>query len=289
MTPKNELILYQAEELTSRIEVLIENETVWLSKAQMASLYGRDRSVISRHINNIFKEGELQKSAVCAFFAHTTKHGASKEKKQVTNVEHYNLDVIISVGYRVKSKQGTQFRIWANSVLKDYLLKGYALNNRVNRMEENIHALTKKVTELNLQIHPSLTPKQGIFYDGEVFDAYLFVVNLIKSAKKSIILIDNYIDESILQLLTKRNRDVKATIYTGIISRVLQQDLKKHNAQYPEINIEFFKKSHDRFLIIDGKSVFHIGASLKDLGKKWVAFSKMNISALQMITNLKRT
>jgi len=289
MTPKNELILYQAEELTSRIEVLIENETVWLSKAQMASLYGRDRSVITRHINNIFKEGELQKSAVCAFFAHTTKHGALKEKKQVTNVEHYNLDVIISVGYRVKSKQGTQFRIWANSVLKDYLLKGYALNNRVNRMEENIHTLTKKVTELDLQIHPSLTPKQGIFYDGEVFDAYLFVVNLIKSAKKSIILIDNYIDESILQLLTKRNRDVKATIYTGIISRVLQQDLKKHNAQYPEINIELFKKSHDRFLIIDGKSVFHIGASLKDLGKKWVAFSKMNISALQMITNLKRT
>ena len=289
MTPKNELILYQAEELALRIEVLIENETVWLSKGQMAALYGRDRSVITRHVNNIFKDGELQKSAVCAFFAHTTKHGALKEKTQVSKVEYYNLDVIISVGYRVKSKQGTQFRIWANNVLKDYLLKGYALNNRVNRMEDHIHTLTKKVAEMDLQIHSTFTPKQGIFYDGEVFDAYLFVVNLVKSAKKSIILIDNYIDESVLELLTKRSSTVTATIFTRVISRILQQDLKKHNAQYPEIKIELFKKAHDRFLIIDEKNVYHIGASLKDLGKKWFAFSKMNISALLMITNLERT
>lgn len=162
MTPKNELILYQAEELALRIEVLIENETVWLSKGQMASLYGRDRSVITRHVNNIFKDGELQKSPVCAFFAHTAKHGALKEKTQVSKVEYYNLDVIISVGYRVKSKQGTQFRIWANNVLKDYLLKGYALNNRVNRMEDHIHTLTKKVAEMDLQIHSTFTPKPVI-------------------------------------------------------------------------------------------------------------------------------
>ncbi len=284
---KNEIVIYQSNELNQHIEVRVDEETVWLNKEQISSLFGRDRSVISRHINNIFKEGELQKEEVCAYFAHTTRHGAIKGKTQIKNVEYYNLDVIISVGYRVKSKQGTQFRIWANKILKDYLLKGYALNQRMNRIEDNFHKLAKKVEGIDLQIQANLPPNQGVFYDGQVFDAYVFVADLIKSAKKSILLIDNYIDETVLQLFTKRNKNVEVKIYTKNITKILKQDLEKHNSQYPKIEIQKFSKAHDRFLIIDEKVIYHIGASLKDLGKKWFAFSKMEIEAMDMIINIK--
>jgi len=285
MSSKNEIILYQSKELLSRIEVRIENETVWLSKEQMATLFGRDRTVIGRHINNIFKEKELEKELVCAFFALTTQHGAIKGKTQITNVEYFNLDVIISVGYRVKSKQGTQFRIWANRVLKDYLLKGYSLNKRMNRIEESVHSLVKKVDDIDLQINTNLPPKQGIFYDGQIFDAYAFVCDLVKQASQSIILIDNYVDESVLTLLSKRNEKVKASIYTKP-SKQLRLDAKKHNGQYPEIQIKQLSKAHDRFLIIDDKIVYHFGASLKDLGKKWFAFSKMEMDAQEILLKL---
>ncbi len=284
---KNEIILYKSKELTQHIEVRIDEETVWLNKEQISLLFGRDRSVISRHISNIFKEGELQREVVCAYFAHTTQHGAIKGKTQIKNVEYYNLDVIISVGYRVKSKQGTQFRIWANKILKDYLLKGYALNQRMNRIEDNFQKLAEKVEGIDLQIQANLPPNQGIFYDGQVFDAYVFVADLIKSAKKSILLIDNYIDETVLQLFTKRNKNVSVTIYTKNITKILKQDLERHNKQYPKIKIQKFNKAHDRFLIIDNKTVYHIGASLKDLGKKWFAFSKMEIGAMDMILKMK--
>ncbi len=160
---KNEIILYQNEALAERVEVKIENETVWLNKEQMSTLFGRDRTVIGRHINNIFKEGELEQEVVCAFFALTTQHGAILGKTQTKNIEYYNLDVIISVGYRVKSKQGTQFRIWANKILKDYLLKGYSLNNRMNRIEDNVSSLIKKVEGIDLQIQANLPPNQGVF------------------------------------------------------------------------------------------------------------------------------
>ena len=288
---KNEIILYQSDELTERIEVRVEEETVWLNKDQMGSLFGRDRTVIGRHINNIFKEGELQKDMVCAFFALTTQHGAIKGKTQISNVEYYNLDVIISVGYRVKSKQGTQFRIWANKVLKDYLLKGYSLNNRMNRIEENVDTLAKKVADIDLQINASLPPNQGIFFNGQIFDAYVFVTNLIKTAKQSIILIDNYIDETVLAMLAKRNINVSATIFTAKITNQLNLDLQKHNKQYPIIEVKQYAKSHDRFLILDKKDVYHIGASLKDLGKKTFGFSKINpetigISAKEVIKKL---
>ena len=286
MSKKNEIIIYQAEVLTARIEVRVEEETVWLNKEQMSLLFGRDRTVINRHINNIFKEGELQKEVVCAFFALTTQHGAIKGKTQTKSVEYYNLDVIISVGYRVKSKQGTQFRIWANKVLKDYLLKGYSLNKRMNRIEENVHSLIDRVDDIDLQINTSLPPRQGIFFDGQIFDAYVFVADLIKNAKKSIILIDNYIDETVLTLLAKRDKSVSTTIYTKTISRQLKLDLKKHNLQYPGISIKTLGQSHDRFLIIDKKELFHLGASLKDLGKKWVAFSKMDSLTIEILNKL---
>lgn len=192
------------------------------------------------------------------------------------------------MGYRVNSIRGTQFRIWANKVLKDYLLKGYVLNNRMNRIEDSVHSLSKKVNDIDLQINTSLPPKQGIFYDGQIFDAYVFVANLIKIAEKSIVLIDNYIDESVLQLFTKRKEAVKVKIYTQKLTSVLKQDIEKHNAQYPKVEVTKFTKAHDRFLIIDQTTVYHLGASLKDLGKKWFAFSKMEAKAMEMITNLNK-
>ncbi|TVR84528.1 MAG: DNA-binding protein [Saprospirales bacterium] len=287
---KNEIILYQTNELPSRIEVKIEDETVWLSQDQMATLFGRNRVAITQHIGNIFKEGELDEEVVCKDFLLTTQHGAIKGKSQTRKIKIYNLDVIISVGYRVKSKQGTQFRIWANKILKDYLLKGYAVNKRIDRIEDNVHALIGRVNEIDLQIKTNLPPKQGIFFDGQVFDAYAFVADLFKQAKQSIITIDNYIDESVLVMLSKRSKNVSATIYTQL-TKQLDLDIKKHNQQYDKIVLKPLSKSHDRFIIIDEKEVYHFGASLKDLGKKWFAFSKMEMDAkiilLQLDQNLK--
>lgn len=189
-------------------------------------------------------------------------------------MEYYNLDMILSIGYRVKSQSGVKFRIWANKILKDYLLKGYVLNQRI----ENIEAkLVEHDQKIDFFIKTSLPPVEGIFFDGQLFDAYKFAADLIKSAHKSIVLIDNYVDESVLMLLTKRNPHVTATIYTAQISKQLLLDLQHHNAQYEPITINQFKQSHDRFLLIDDKDIYHIGASLKDLGKKWFAFSKLNL------------
>jgi len=282
---KNEILLYQAKELPSRIEVRIEDETVWLNQEQMATLFGRNRVAITQHIGNIFKEGELDEEVVCKDFLLTTQHGAIKGKSQTRKIKIYNLDVIISVGYRVKSKQGTQFRIWANKILKDYLLKGYAVNKRIDRIEDNVHALIGRVNEIDLQIKTNLPPKQGIFFDGQVFDAYTFVTDILKQAKQSIILIDNYIDESSLVMLSKRSKNVNATIYTQP-NKQLDLDIKKHNQQYDKIEVKLLNKSHDRFIIIDEKEVYHFGASLKDLGKKWFAFSKMEIEAKTILQHL---
>ncbi|MDO5577544.1 MAG: RhuM family protein [Fibrobacter sp.] len=277
---KNEIVLYESNDLSSRIEVRIEDDTVWLNRQQISELFNRDVKTIGKHINNVFSEGELLEKATVANFATVQFEGGRKVERQI---EYYNLDVIISVGYRVKSKQGTQFRIWANKVLKDYLLKGYALNQRMNRIEHNVDSLFQKVNEIDLQINSQLLPKEGIFYDGQVFDAYVFLNALIKSVKKSIVLIDNYIDESVLVLFSARKKGTPFTIFTKNISQKLELDIKKHNEQYPPVVIKQFDKAHDRFLIIDEKTVYHFGASLKDLGKKWFAFSKMDISALDML------
>jgi hypothetical protein len=280
---KGEIILYKTKESEITIDVLVENETVWLTQSQMGILFNRNRTVINRHIHNIFEEGELDERVSCANFAHITQHGAieGKTKEVVSNL--YNLDVIISVGYRVKSKQGTQFRQWANSVLKDYLLKGYAVNQRIERLE---HKMLEHDQKFDLLIKTSLPPKEGIFYDGQIFDAYVFVSDLIKSAKKSIVLIDNYIDENSLLLLSKRLSKISAKIYTKQITPQLQLDLTKHNAQYEQIIICESDSFHDRFLLIDD-TVYHIGASLKDLGKKLFAFSKMEIKAREVLKNVK--
>ena len=277
---KNEIVIYQPEDVSVRIDVRIKDETVWLNKEQLSFLFGRDRSVISRHINNIYKEGELQKELVCAFFAHTTQHGAVRGKTQTKLVEYYNLDVIISVGYRVKSKQGTQFRIWANKVLKDYLLKGYALNNRMNRIEQNVEDLTQKIDKIDLQLKTNLPPNQGIFFNGQVYDAYAFINQLLKQAGKEVILIDNFVDDTVLTLFSKYP-ELQFTIITKKISKQFQLDIKKYNEQYNNLTVKTSGKYHDRFLIIDNQT-YHIGASLKDLGKKIFAFSKLKINLLNL-------
>jgi len=279
---KNEIILYRPDELAEQIEVWLEDETVWLSQQQMALLVNQTIQNISLHVNNCFKEGELVKEVTVKESLTVQKEGNRTVKR---NIEYYNLDVIISVGYRVKSKQGTQFRIWATRVLKDYLLKGYAINNRMNRLEDNLESLKNKVDQIDLQINTHLIPTQGVFFDGQIFDAYELASRIIRSARQSIVLIDNYIDESTLTHLAKKNKGVNVLILTKTVSKQLSLDVQKANTQYGNFELKPFSKSHDRFLILDGKEVYHLGASLKDLGKKWFAFSKIDQTSVVGIMN----
>ena len=283
---QGEIILYQPDEAV-KLDVRLEGETVWLTQAQIAELFGTRRQAITKHLKNIFDSEELNEESVCSILELTAADGKNYKTK------FYNLDAILSVGYRVNSKNATLFRRWANSVLKDYLLKGYSINQRLNeieqRMDNSFFQIEKTITEhgkkIDFFVRTSLPPVEGIFFDGQIFDAYNFASELIKSARKSLLLIDNYVDESVLLMLSKRQPGVTATVYTQRITPQLQLDLDKFNDQYPPIDIRTCKLSHDRFLIIDDTEVYHIGASLKDLGKKWFAFSKLNMPA-KLITNL---
>lgn len=278
MEQQGEIILYQPNE-TVKLEVRLENETVWLTQAQMAELFQTTPQNITIHIRSLYKEEELDITATCKEHLQVRQEGhRTVTRKQ----KFYNLDVIISVGYRVKSKYGTKFRQWATKVLKEYLLKGYAINQRMERLEERVAKTEEKI---DFFVRTSLPPVEGIFFEGQIFDAYVFAANLIKSAKETIILIDNYIDESTLMMLSKRNEGVKATIYTAKLHKQLQLDLQRHNAEYPPVTIRTYKQSHDRFLIIDSE-VFHLGASLKDLGKKWFAFSRLHFPPQELIKRI---
>ena len=272
-----EIILYQPDDVSTKLEVRIEEDTVWLSQAQMVVLFDSTKQNISLHIKNIFYENELIRSSVVKDYLTTASDGKSYK------ISFYNLDVIISVGYRVKSKRGTQFRIWANLILREYLLKGYAINHRIDKIEKKLFEHDQK---FDLLIRTNLPPHEGIFYDGQVFDAHIFVSSLITSASESIVLIDNYVDQTVLSLLSKRNANVDATIYSASFSKQFNLDLKQFNAQYPAIGVKTFTKSHDRFLIIDNAEIYHIGASLKDLGKKWFAFAKIELDPKELITKL---
>ena len=280
MENRGEIILYQPDEAV-RLEVRLENETVWLTQEQIAILFGTKRPAITKHLNNIYNSGELDKESTCSILEHMGNDG---KQKYVT--KFYNLDAILSVGYRVNSRNATLFRRWSNSVLKEYLLKGHAINYRLQQIdtrlqkhERQIKYLTDKV---DFFVRTSLPPVEGVFYDGQIFDAYKFATDLIRSAGKSLLLmllIDNYIDESVLLMLSKRRSGVCATVYTQKITAQLQLDIEKHNRQYPPVEMRIYNKCHDRFLIIDNTEVYHIGASLKDLGKKMFAFSRMDIPA----------
>ncbi len=301
----NEMVLYQPNEQMS-LEVKLENETVWLNRQQLSILFDRDVKTIGKHINNALKEelypvvakstttgNDSTSNATVAKFAIVQKEG---NREVIRQVEFYSLDVILSVGYRVKSSRGIEFRRWANQVLKDYMLRGYAINQQMLAMEERIgrqlqdhtiqiHDLQEKV---NFFVRTSLPPHQGIFYDGQIFDAYTFINDRIREATTRIILIDNYIDDSVLTILSKRADKVAATIYTKKPSAQLQLDIQKHNAQYTPIDIITFDRSHDRFLCID-ETVYHLGASIKDLGKKWFAFNRMEMPTTELLQKIQTT
>ncbi|MDR0982835.1 MAG: virulence RhuM family protein [Culturomica sp.] len=275
---KNEIILYQPDS-TVQLEVLVEDDTVWLSQAQMTDLFETTKQNISLHIRNIIKEGELSQISTVKDFLTVQREGNREVQRKVS---YYNLDMIISVGYRVKSQRGVEFRIWATKTLRDYVLKGYAVAQRFERLEYRVAETEKKIDFI---VRTELPPKEGVFYNGQIFDAYKFVSDLIEKAQKEITIIDNYIDASILTLLTKRKTGVSATIYTKEIPAALQLDLQKHNAQYPKIDVETKPNIHDRFIAIDN-DLFHIGASLKDLGKKLFAFSKMGMEASELLKSI---
>ena len=275
----NEIIMYQPDD-TLTLDVRVEDESVWLNRNQIAELFGRDVKTIGKHINNSLRE-ELVGLPTVAKFATVQKEG----NRMVTRyVEYYNLDVIISVGYRVKSSRGIQFRVWANKILKDYLLRGYSINQRLMQLEDRIDRrlsehdrhLLQLDEKVDFFVRSSLQPKEGIFFNGQIFDAYALIADLIRQANKRIVVIDNYIDDSVLVQISKRQPGVTVDIYDGQISKQLRQDVEKHNEQYPGVTLHKYDKAHDRFLIID-EDVYHIGASLKDLGKKLFAFSKMEV------------
>lgn len=277
MNRPNEIILYQPDE-TMKLEVRLEDETVWLTQQQIADLFGTKRPAITKHLSNIFKSGELDENSVRSILEHTAADG------KIYKTQFYNLDAILSVGYRVNSRNATIFRQWANKVLKEYLLRGYAINQRLIEMSDRLDRrlleqdgeIAAIRRDIDFFVRTSLPPKEGIFFDGQIFDAYAFIAGLIRKARHRIVVIDNYIDDSVLVQLSKRTPGVTVDIYDGQISRQLRQDVEKHNAQYPGMTLHKYTKAHDRFLIIDD-DVYHIGASLKDLGKKLFAFSKMDV------------
>jgi acylphosphatase len=280
---KGEIVMYQPDD-TIQLEVRVENDSVWLNRQQISDLFSRDIKTISKHINNALSE-ELEDEPVVAKFATTASDGKKYQ------VEFFNLDMILSVGYRVKSKQGVKFRKWANKILKQYLLKGYVINQRMIDIEKKVGEQGADIAELKKQVEffvrSSLPPVEGVFYDGQIFDAYIQIANLIKLAKVSVVLVDNYIDESTLLMLSKRSPGVTATIYTRQLTPQQQLDLSRHNLQYPPINNVVCLHNHDRFLIIDDVP-YMFGASLKDAGKKLFAYIKMKETSASEILGLIR-
>ena len=286
--PKNEIVVYQPDE-TVRLDVRLEENTVWLTQNQMTDLFQRDRSVITRHINNVFAEGELDEQSNVHFL-----HIAISDKP----VKMYSLNVIISVGYRVKSFRGTQFRIWATNVLREYLLRGYSVNARLNQLEDRMDRRLAKteaeVIELKEKVdffvQTKEPPLQGVFYDGQLWDARALVLSLVSRAKRALILIDNWATPETLDLFTKKRKGVKVTIFTSEHFKkkaphhsISDADIATFNAQYPKLSVRYTEKFHDRFLIVDDRELYLIGASLKDLGRKCFAFTKLDPAAIRAI------
>ena len=271
---KGEVVMYQPDE-TIRLEVKLEDDTVWLTQQQMSLLFSVKENTITYHIKEIYRTEELEQEGTARKIRVVRKEG-----NRIVNrmIDFYNLDMIISVGYKVNSKRGVKFRQWASKVLKDYLIKGYSINKGLQEIRERVDSHDKRIVELegkvDFFVRSSLPPVEGVFYDGQIFDAYVQIVSLIKQARHSIVLIDNYIDEATLTMLSKREAGVSATIYTRQLSQQQQLDVQRHNQQYPPININVCQHNHDRFLIIDD-TVYLFGASLKDAGKKLFAYIKM--------------
>uniref|UniRef100_UPI004048E405 RhuM family protein n=1 Tax=Aliarcobacter sp. TaxID=2321116 RepID=UPI004048E405 len=281
------IVVYNDGEL--ELKVSVNEETIWLTQKQISEVFGVNIPAISKHIKNIYKDNELNQFSTVSILEIVQKEG---NRDVLRNVEHYNLDIILAVGYRTNSVKAIKFRQWATSILKNYIQNGYVINSdkitneRFVSLEKDVNILKNKIDNISAKFEDnSLKIKQGIFFDGQVYDAYSFVSDLIKTAKDEIILIDNYIDDTVLTLFSKIP-NIKITIYTNTISKQLKLDFEKYSKQYDNITLKTFKASHDRFLIFDNYEVYHIGASLKDLGKKWFAFSKIDISANDLISKL---
>ena len=281
-TARNEIVVYQPDE-TTRLDVRLEEDTVWLTQGQMTELFERDRTVITRHINNVFAEGELDEKSNVHFL-----HFPFSDKP----VKVYSLNVIISVGYRVKSLRGTQFRIWATNVLREYLLRGYAFNQRLNQLEDKVdrrlaqhdHEIVELKDKVDFFVQTSMPPVRGVFYNDQVFDASVFAARHILSAKKSIFLIDSWVDVVTLELLAKKAKGVTVEIVTSRRgNKISASDSAKFNAQHGGLTVRTSKNFHDRFLIIDDKTLFLVGASLKDLGSKCFAFAKLDASSIPLL------
>ena len=284
---KGEIVMYQPDE-TIRLEVRMDGETVWLNQAQMAELFKSSRTNVVEHIQHIYEDEELEEDLTCRKFRQVRQEG---KRMVAREIPMYNLDMIISVGYRVNSKRGVKFRQWATRKLKEYILKGYVVNSRIIALEEHVAKQDTQIQGLkdkvDFFVRSSLPPVEGIFYDGQIFDAYAHIISLIKQAKRSVVLIDNYIDENTLVMLSKRNACVSATIYTRQLSQQQQLDLQRHNQQYPPIAVNVCQHNHDRFLIIDD-AVYIFGASLKDAGKKLFAYIRMQeTSATELLINIR--
>jgi len=283
-----DIVIYSEGEL--ELSVSVNEETLWLTQKQIAELFEVTVPNINMHLKAIYKEEELFGNRTIQKYLIVQQEGNRKVKREV---EHYNLDVVISVGYRVNSKKATAFRQWATSVLKSYIQNGYAINGdkitneRFVSLESEVATLKSQMGELKVLIKDdTVKPKEGIFFDGQIYDAYAFVNDLLKSAKNEVVLIDNYIDDSVFTLFSKYP-NLKIKIYTQTITKQLSLDYQKYQAQYQNMELLEFKNAHDRFIILDGVEMYHIGASLKDLGKKWFAFSKFEMDALEILGRLK--
>lgn len=283
MQDLSNLVVYNDGEL--ELKVSVDSETIWLTQKQIAEVFGVNIPAISKHIKNIYKDNELNEFSTVSILEIVQKEG---NRNIVRNIEHYNLDIVLSVGYRTNSVKAIKFRQWATSVLKNYIQNGYVINgekitnDRFVSLENDVNILKSQINKINSKIkNNSLEFNQNIFFDGQIYDSYSFVNDLIKLAKSEIILIDNYIDDTVFTLFSKYP-NINFTIYTSTISKHLKLDFEKYSKQYKNISLKTFKSSHDRFLIIDKKEIYHLGASLKDLGKKWFAFSKMSLNSLNL-------
>ena len=289
---ENQIVVYQPNE-TVRLDVRLENETVWLTQEQIANLFGTQRPAITKHLANIYKRGELEHEGTCSILEHMGNDG-----KQSYRTAFYNLDAILSVGYRVNSRNATLFRRWATQVLKNYLLKGFAVNTRLNQLEDKMDRRLAKhdsdIAELkdkvDFFVQTQTPPLQGVFYDGQLWDARVLVLKLISGAKKSLVLIDNWVTVETLDLFAKKRKGVAVTIFTsehfkkGVAHHTISEDdVKVFNAQYSKLTVSYNETFHDRFLIVDDKELYLIGASLKDLGKKCFAFTKLDAGEIARI------
>jgi len=279
---KSDMVIYDDGEL--ELNVSVTQDTLWLTQAQLCDIFEKDQSVISRHINNIFRDNEVDEKSNMQ-----KMHIANSDKP----VSFYSLDIVLAVGYRTNSSKAIKFRQWATSVLKSYITNGYAINSekitneRFVSLENEVFVLKSQMGEMKALIKDdSIKPSKKIFYDGQTYDAYVFVNDLLKSARSEVVLIDNYIDDTVFTLFS-RYTNLKIKIYTQTITKQLKLDYQKYKAQYQNVELKEFKNAHDRFMILDNKEVYHIGASLKDLGKKWFAFSKFEMEALDILGRLK--